>query len=156
MELSPFWEASRFSASQEIPRILWNPQVHCRIHKCHHLSLTWARSVQSTPSNLTSRRSMSILSSHLRLGLPCGLFPSGFPINALYTPLLSPYMLYAPPTSFFSISYVKLCMDHFFSVSFPVRYLSISVSLDAMHSELKAASLKTKITLFWIMIVETK
>jgi len=34
MEKSPFWEANRFSASQEIPRILWNPKVHYRAHKC--------------------------------------------------------------------------------------------------------------------------
>ena len=28
------WEANRFSASQEIPRILWNRTVHCSVRKC--------------------------------------------------------------------------------------------------------------------------
>jgi hypothetical protein len=32
MEQSPSWEANRFVASQEIPRVLLNPKVHCRIH----------------------------------------------------------------------------------------------------------------------------
>jgi hypothetical protein len=34
MEQSPSWEANRYVASQEIPRILLNPKVHYRIYNC--------------------------------------------------------------------------------------------------------------------------
>jgi hypothetical protein len=33
MEQSPSWEANWFAASQEIPRVLWNPKVQYRTHK---------------------------------------------------------------------------------------------------------------------------
>jgi hypothetical protein len=57
--------------------------------RSRHLSLSWASSIQSMPPHPTSWRSILILSSHLRLDLPNGLFPSSFPIKTLYTPLLS-------------------------------------------------------------------
>ena len=55
-----------------------------------HLSLSWASSIQFIPPHPTSWRFILILSSHLRLGLPSGLFPSDFPTKTLYMPLLSP------------------------------------------------------------------
>jgi hypothetical protein len=43
-----------------------------------HLSLSWASPIQSIYPHPTSWRSVLILSTHLRLGLPIGFFPSGF------------------------------------------------------------------------------
>ena len=42
-------------------------------------SLSWASSIQSIPLHPTSWRSILILSSHLRLGLPSGSFPQVSP-----------------------------------------------------------------------------
>ena len=62
----------------------------------HHLFLSWASLIQSIPLHPTSWRSILILSSHLHLGLPCGLFLSGFPTKTLYTPLVSPICTTCP------------------------------------------------------------
>ena len=54
------------------------------------LSLSWISPIQSIYPHPTSWRSIQILSTHLRLGLPSVLLPSGFPTKTLYTPLFSP------------------------------------------------------------------
>ena len=61
-----------------------------------HLSLSWASPIQSIYPHPTSWRSILILSTHLRLDLPSGLFPSGVPTKTLYTLLSSPIRATCP------------------------------------------------------------
>jgi len=93
MEQNPSWEVNRFWASQEI---YVTRRFITTFTSARHLSLSWATSIQSIPSHFTSWRSVLILSSHLRLGLPSGLFPSFFRTKTLYTPLLSPIRANCP------------------------------------------------------------
>jgi hypothetical protein len=85
----PSWEANRFSASQEIPPILWNPKVHYRIYKYPPPVRILSQLDPVHTPHPTSWRSILILYSHLRLGLPSGLFPSSLPTKTLYTHLPS-------------------------------------------------------------------
>ena len=86
MEQTASWEANKYSTSQEISRIYWNPKVHYRIHK--DLSVSWARSIQSMfPSHFLNIH-LNILPS--KPGSSKWFFPSGFPTKTLYAPLLSP------------------------------------------------------------------
>jgi len=71
MEQSSSWETNRFSASHELPRILWSPKVHYRINQSP--PPLYPESYQSSPCpHPTSWKSILILSFPLRLGLPSG------------------------------------------------------------------------------------
>ena len=52
-----------------------------------HISLSWANPIQSIYPHYTSWRSILILSTHLRLGVPTGLFPHQDPIHPLSSPI---------------------------------------------------------------------
>ena len=87
------------------------------------MSLSWASPIQSTYPHPTSWRSIPILSTLLRLGLPSGLFPSGFPTKILYAPSPYPYAPHAQPIPFFSIlshaQYWVRSTDASFKITYP-------------------------------------
>jgi hypothetical protein len=99
MEPNPFWQAATCAATQELPSMLWNPKVHYRVHKSPPLApiLSQIDPIPTIPSYLS--KIILILSTHLRLGLPSRLFPSGFPTNILYALLFAPFVLHALPIS---------------------------------------------------------
>ena len=65
------------------------------ITSAYNLSVYWARSIWSIPPHPTAWRSILILSTHLCLGLPRGLFPPPKPCMHLSSPL---YMLKPHPS----------------------------------------------------------
>ena len=101
---SPSWEANRFSASQEIPRVLCNPKVHYLIHRRPppFPILSHIDPVHATTSHF--------LKIHLNITLPSisssskwSLSPHvSLPKSCIYLSCPS-YVLHAPPISFLSI-----------------------------------------------------
>ena len=67
---------------KKFPAFHRTPRFITALTSVRHLSLPWASPIQSIYTHPTSWRSILILSTHLRLGLPSGLFPSGFPLSS--------------------------------------------------------------------------
>jgi hypothetical protein len=68
------------------------------------------------PPHPTSWRSILMLSAHLHLGLPSGLFHPGFPTKTCIRLSSPPYVPHAPPFLFFSLlspeQYLLKSTDH--------------------------------------------
>ena len=81
MEQSLFEKPSGPQSSSS--SIVWNLKVHYHIYKCPTPIPTLSQINPVHAVHSTSWRSSSVLSSHLCLGLPSGLFPSGFHTKTL-------------------------------------------------------------------------
>jgi len=80
---------------KKFPALHGNRRFITALTSVRHLSLSWASPIQSIYPHPTSWRSILILSTHLRLGLLIGLFPSGFPTKTLTPPSPHPYAPHA-------------------------------------------------------------
>ena len=135
-------EANRFSASQEIPHIYGTRKFITAFTSTRHLSISRFSSNQSMPPHPTSWISILILSSHLRLGLPSGLFHSGIPTKTLYMPPLALIL--------------ATCPAHLIHLHFITRtivgegYRSLSASLCSfLHSPVTTLQLIEIIYIYW-------
>ena len=105
-----------------------------------HLSLSWASPIQSIYPHTTSWRSILILSTYLRLGLPSVLFPSCFPTKTLYTPLSSPIRATCPAH--------LILLDFFTRTLLSEQYKIFSSSLcNLLHSPVTSSLLGPNILL---------
>ena len=103
MVQSPSSEANRVAASQEIPRILWNPKVHYRTHKRPPPVpvLGQTNPVLKPTSHHLEIHPNIIHPSKLRS--PQWSLSPRFPQQDPITPSPHPYAPHAQPISFFSI-----------------------------------------------------
>ena len=97
------WKLTGLQLVKKFPAFHGTRRFITALTSVRHLSLSWASPIQSIYPHPTSWRSILLLSTHLRLGLPSGLFPSGFPTRPYTLPSPHPYAPHAQPISFFSI-----------------------------------------------------
>ena len=122
------------AASQGIPHIFVTRRFITVLTSTRHLSLSWANYIQSPQPPLTSWRSILILYSHLRLGLPSGLFPSGFRTRNLYTPLPCPIRATCPAHLILLSNQLDALFNVFISLLYMFRTTQCSSSGESIVS----------------------
>jgi len=121
MEQSP-WEPNSYLASQEICHILWNFKVYYHVNSSLPLNIITSQWIQSTSSNHISLKLILILSSHLHLNLPSGLFPAGFQTKMLNIFLIF-IMCYMPHTAHLSnVIWLRVQIMKSWDFKFPWRW----------------------------------
>jgi hypothetical protein len=85
LEISPIMQLLK-----DFPVFYRTQRFYTMFARALHWSLSWARLIQSIPLHRISARSILILSTHLRVGLPNGLFHSDFATNIIHVFLFSP------------------------------------------------------------------
>ena len=108
--------------------------------KSRHLSLFWARSIQSMPPPILLLNIHFNIILPYNLGIPSGLFPSGSPPQTLYAPLLSPMRAIFPSH--------PIRLDLITRTIFGQQYISWSSSLRSfLHSRVTLSLLGPNILL---------
>jgi hypothetical protein len=110
---------------------------------------------ESRPYHPVFLRSILILSTHLRLGLPSGLFPSGFPTNILYSVLLFPFKFFKYESIFYKYfcNWQKTTSPVLVqSISMTCRSPSMTVTFDRSWKHSTCKNLDVCVSISWRLV----
>jgi len=141
MEHCPFWEANSHWAFYGTWRFI------IMFTRTHYWTLSWITLIQSTTSHPVSLRSI-LISSHVHLGLPSGLFPSGLPTISpkqaiCPCPSYAPWLVH-PNSIWWSVQVMKLHNIQFSLVSHHFLPNILTTLFSNIHNLYSSLNVETK------------